>query len=191
MNDQRQVCRAGRRDVGAETLGLCLAWRVVIKIVETGFTDTHTLRMGSQFNEVPGGDVEFFMRVVRMGSHREEHLPVCLGDGAYGVISLHACRDRHHQMHTGLMGTRDNGIDVLAQHIKVEMAVTVDDRRWCHGTPLLCPVMHPQFHRRSAETRPVALAVLCPAPTRPAIHGTGAVLRQRTTGRAASTLHRG
>ncbi len=94
VDHQRQAGLASGRDVLAEALLLRVARRGVVVVIEPGLADRHDFRVPGNRCQRLGIDVEFFVRVVRMGADRAENVGEFLRDRQHLRVFLHARRDR-------------------------------------------------------------------------------------------------
>lgn len=126
VNDKRQARLARRFDMGAQTLCLCVARRIVIMIVEPGFADRDCLPMLRQRDDFIGRDAALFTCIVRMRADRTIDRFMALGDGTDHVELAYARANRDHQPDTGRGSARNDRILLFRQPRKIEMAMTVD-----------------------------------------------------------------
>ena len=71
-------------------------------------------------------DVELLVGVVRMGADRAEHVGKALGDRKQIGVLLHPRRDRHHAADAGRPARADDGVELVGEVRKIEMAMAVD-----------------------------------------------------------------
>ena len=127
VDDQRQVKLAGERDVAAKDALSHLARRTVIVIVEASLADADAFRMARE--RAHGGEVlrPLPRRLVRMRADGKENVIVALGDfdDARGFPDLRA--DGDHALDAGGAGALNDGVEILREVGKVEVAVAVDE----------------------------------------------------------------
>ena len=73
----------------AEALLLRVARTVVAEIVEAGLADRNHFRMLRDRDQFGGVNVEFLVRIMRMGPDRTEDIRELFRDGQYLPVSLH------------------------------------------------------------------------------------------------------
>jgi hypothetical protein len=96
MDDQRQTRLARCGDMGAKTLRLRIARRMIVEIVEPGLADRHHFGMSGQPDKVLDSHVQLFSGVVRMGADRAIDFVERFRYLKDLLEPLHTRRDRHH-----------------------------------------------------------------------------------------------
>ena len=129
MDDQRQAGDAGRGDVGAKAALLRLPRAVLIEIVETCFAQRHDLGMPSQFDQFAHGNAVFFVGLMRMGADRAIDVGKSPGDFQQRAQPPHPGRDREDAADPGGGGAADQGVEIVGEIRKIEMAMAVDKHR--------------------------------------------------------------
>ena len=93
MDHQWQACFARRCNVDAKSLRLRVTRAQVVMVVQSRLADPHHLGMLWQLDELGNTDIEFLMRMVRMGSHSAKNIGVVLGDAQQPFELLHLRAD--------------------------------------------------------------------------------------------------
>ncbi len=127
MDDQRQSGLARRRDMRAEAALLRLARRIVVVVVEPGFAERDDLGVTRAENEIGGGQIELFVRIMRMRADRAKNVGKALGDRQHSVMTANARRDGHDAPDTDVARASDHGVELGGEIGKVEMAVAIDE----------------------------------------------------------------
>ena len=159
VDDERQVELASQRDLPAKDALSHVARRAVIVIVEARLADAYAFRMPGE--GAHGVEVlrPLPRRLVRMGADGEEDVVVALGDrgDACGFPDLRA--DGDHPLDACGAGALNDGVEVISEIGKVEVAVAVDDGHSATASP---PGRRWPADRASGRT-PVLLDGLWPA----------------------------
>ena len=129
MDYQRQACLPRRRDVGAKALRLRRPRTQVVMVIQPRLADSHHLGMLGKFNKFGNCDIQFLMRVVRMGSHRAENIGVVLGDAQQPLEFLHLRADGNHQPHARGFRIGQDFRKAFRQPFVIEMAVAIDNQK--------------------------------------------------------------
>src|SRR3569832_1812966 len=105
------------------------------------------------------GDVEFFVRIMRMRAHRAVDIVEPLRDGFHLVEFPDARRNRHERADASRMRTRDDVIQLWRKIGKIEMTMMIDKHQTIYSPAPLkrraarCPLIPAG---RTAEKRPAA-----------------------------------
>ncbi len=168
VNDERQTGFARRRDMPAQTLDLRFARRVVVEVIETRLADRHHLRVRREPDEIVNGDIELFIRIVRMRADGTEDVRIGFGDRKDRVEPLHAGRDRDHLADARCARALDDSVALSLEVGKIQMAMRIDKHADRALLRFRCDIAREdrlrRFKRRSgdetarlAECRKVAL----------------------------------
>ena len=98
-------------------------------IVQPRLADPHHLGMLGKLNKLGNSDIQFLMRVVRMGSHRAENIGVVLGDTQQPLEFLHLRANGNHQPDAGCLRIGQNLRKAFRQSFVIEMAMAIDDKK--------------------------------------------------------------
>ena len=131
MDDQRQPGFARGRNMLAKALCLRVARALVVVIVEAGLADRHDFRIFRQSDQRFGVDIQFLMRVVRMGADRAENLRKFLRDRQHLRKFAHARADGDQARDAGGARARDHRVELGGEIRKIQVAVAIDEHlRW-------------------------------------------------------------
>src|SRR5260370_26050666 len=126
MEDEWQFELARDADLAAKHPCGDFARRVIIVVVEPGLSDADAFGMRSE--PAHGGKIlrRFARRLMRMRADGEEDTVVPFGDFDYARRPGDARADRDHPLDAARVSARDDGVEVVGEVGKVEVAVTVD-----------------------------------------------------------------
>ncbi len=127
MDDKRQPGRTRGSDVGAEHLGLNVAGRGVIEIVEPGFPDRHHFLVFRQAAKLVSRHVRLLRSLMRVRTYRAGDLRIGLRNRTDLVEPPHARLDGDHVSDACFTGARHNGVALLREVRKIQVAVAVDE----------------------------------------------------------------
>ena len=129
MNDQRQAGGAGGGDVRAKAAFLRLGRAVLVEIIQPRLAQRHHLGMPRQLDQFVGRNSVFFIGVMRMGADRAIDVWKSLGDRQQPAEAPHPRRDGDDAPNAGGRSPRHDGVEVIGEIRKIEMAVAVDEHR--------------------------------------------------------------
>ena len=111
----------------AQALGLCLARRVVVVIVEAGLADRHDFTIFRQRDQRLGVDVQFLVGVMRMRADRTENLGKFFSNGKHLREFTHAGADCDHAANAGGARPLHHSVQLAGEIRKIQVAVAVDE----------------------------------------------------------------
>ena len=94
-------------------------------IVEAGLADRHHFRIFCQSDQRFGIDVQFLMRVVRMGADRAENLRIFFSDRKHLRKFTHARADSDQARDAGGARARDHRVELGGEIGKIQVAVAI------------------------------------------------------------------
>ena len=125
VNNQGQATFLSGFNMRAQRLLLDVGTLGSIVVIQPGFTDGDKLGMCRQSKQLFDFGQGFFVCIHRMGAGRIEDGRVHFGDGAHLRFLAQTCSNRHHAVHAGLGGPRDDLVQLAFKIWKIKMAMAV------------------------------------------------------------------
>src|SRR5262245_2357310 len=132
-DNKRQGGCSRRTDMRAKSPLLCLARRIVIMKIEACFADRHDFFSATAGYEFGQTDVRFFMRVMWMRADRTINIGKTPRYREQSRLAPHTRRDRDHAVDSRGARARYHGVELVGEVGKIEVAMAVDQCRWCSG----------------------------------------------------------
>ena len=127
MNDQRQAGCARSSDMGAESPLLRFAANRAGRSYPARLAQRHHFRMSRQLDQFVGRNSIFLIGVMRMGADRAIDVRKLLGDRQQPAETPHPRRDGDDAPDPGSGRSCDDGVEILGEIRKIEMAMAVDE----------------------------------------------------------------
>ncbi len=129
VNDQRKAGRTRGGDVRPKAARLRLGRAVLVEIIQPRFTERHDLGMFGQRDQLVSGNAVFLVGVMRMGADRAIDVREAIDDGKQPAKLPHPGRDGDDAPDAGGRGPRDDGVEIVGEIGKIEMAMAVNEHR--------------------------------------------------------------
>ena len=127
VDDQRQPGVARRRDMRAEAGALTIAVRMVVIIVEPGFSDRDDTAVRRLCDELGSVDIGMGIGLVRVDAHRGPNVGILLCRCNHLIPFTLARRDVEHSLDAGCTGTRERTRLIIDEPFVIQVTVRIDE----------------------------------------------------------------